>query len=92
MVVCSNNIQVSNLSFLPDKYDIVYIDTEKGEDLSTILELIDTTLKNKTILCITNYNITEIKSVWDTYVKTNNLQPLKGHTYRSPLQCMSIKK
>ena len=92
MVVCSNNIQVSNLSFLPDKYDIVYIDTEKGEDLSTILELIDTTLKNKTILCITNYNITEIKSVWDTYVKTNNLQPLKGHNYRSPLQCMSIKK
>jgi hypothetical protein len=91
MVVSSNNIQVSNLSFLPDKYDIVYIDTEKGEDLTTILELIDTTLKNKTILCITNYNIAEIRSVWDTYVKTNNLQPLKGHNYRSQLQCMSIK-
>jgi hypothetical protein len=92
LIIGCPNIQVSNLSFLADKYDMVYIDIEKGEDLTTILELIDNTLRNKTIICITNYHIEEIKNVWDIYVKTNNLQPLKGHTYRSPLQCMSIKK
>jgi hypothetical protein len=91
-VVCCHNIQVSNLSFLADKYDMVYIDTEKGEDLTTILEIIDNTLKNKTILCISNYNTPEIRNVWDNYVKTNNLQPLKGHNYRSQLQCMTIMK
>jgi hypothetical protein len=81
-IIKIDNMKSIKIDEVCDTYDIVYIDAKA--EIDNILEVVKKVSKNKTIVCMTNCELPEIKSKWNEYCSTNKLLQLQGCNYVAP--------
>jgi hypothetical protein len=80
---------VNNLELVSDKYDVIYIDNTNNLDI--ILGHIKNLSKDKTIVCMTNYENPNVKTKYDEFVTINSMSSVETCVYNVPqLLCMKF--
>lgn len=86
--MCSLNM-VTDIESVTDKYDVIYIDNI--DNLDMILSHIKNLSKDNTVVCVSNYDNTDVKTKYDEFVVSNSMSKVQNCVYSvAQLSCMKF--